>query len=140
MCTSANKGRSVTQIILALYLDGLVYVCNLLMDIVCVCSTFPLSVIDKITVTKYYNISLSAPSLTEQNNGVITSRAKKRWYLAYTLVRNPKLIELRKRDNQDKDGNEDSAKNIGYHMHNPVYGNYGGEFGIPIEKDDASKL
>ena len=102
------------------------------------CSTFPLSVIDKITVAKYYNLSLNAPLLTEQNNNVITSRAKKRWYLAYTLVRNPKLIELRRKDNQDKDGNEDPAKNTG--QCNPVYVNYGGEFGIPIEKDDASKL
>ena len=68
---------------------------------VCILYIFSLLVIDKITVTNYYNLSLSAPLLTEQNNGVITSRAKKRWrYLAYTLVRNPKLIELRRRDNQ----------------------------------------
>ena len=105
----------------------------------CVCCAVPLSVIEKITVTKYYNQSLSAPLITEQNNDVITSRAKKRWYLAYTLVRNPDLIELRRRDNQDKDDdNEDPAKDNAHC--NPVFVNDGGEFGIPIEKDDASKL
>ena len=97
--------------------------------------TVPLSVIEKMTVTKYYNQSLSVPLITELNNDVITSRAKKRWYLAYTLVRNPDLIKLRRTDNQDKDDNEDSEKNS-----NPVYVNDGGEFGMPIEKDDTTKL
>ena len=104
------------------------------------CCTVPLSVIEKITVTKYYNRSLSAPLLIEQNNDVITSRAKKRWHLAYTLVRNPDLIQLRRRsrDNQDEDDNKDSTPNNGHC--NPVYVNEGGEFSVPIEKHDATKL
>ena len=105
---------------------------------VCVCCTVPLSVIEKITVTKYYNRSLSSPLLTEQNNDVITSRAKKRWHLAYTLIRNPELIELRRRDKQDEHGNKDSAPNNSHC--NPVCVNEGGEFGVSIEKDDATKL
>ena len=115
------------EIILALYLDSV----DIILLHLCVCCTVPLSVIEKVTVTKYYNHPLSAPLLTEQNNDVITSRAKKRWYLAYTLVRNPELIELRRRDNQDMDVNEDSARNTDHC--NPVFVNVG-------EKDDATKL
>ena len=106
--------------------------------------TVPLSIVEKITVTQYYNTngSLNAPRLTEQlqNNDVATSRAKKRWYLAYTLLRNPELIELRRRnhDNKDIDDNNDHTKGFG--QCNPVYFNDGGEFGIALEKDDAAKL
>jgi len=63
----------------------------------------------------------------------VTSRAKKRWYLAYTLVRNPDLIELRRRSNQDK-----NTKDIASHS-NPVY-DEDTEFSIHLEKDDSTKL
>lgn len=94
-----------------------------------------LSVIEKITVTKYYECSLN---IDEQNNDVINSRAKKRWYLAYTLVRNPDLIELRRRDHQDDSSKKDPMKDTGHF--NPAYVNDDGEFGVPLEKDDATKL
>lgn len=98
------------------------------------------SVIDKFTITKYYNSSLSIPLVVEQNGEVTTSRAKKRWYLAYTLVRNPYLIELRRRDHQDKDINDkkDLTEDIGHP--NPVYVDDGSEFGMRMEKDDSTKL
>lgn len=91
-------------------------------------------VIEKITVTKYYSHSLSIPLVGEQNSDLITNRAKKRWYLAYTLVRNPDLIELRRRGNKDK-----NTANITGHS-NPAYADDGVEFSIPLEKDDATKL
>ena len=108
--------------------------------------TVPLSIVEKITVTQYYSIngSLNTPLLTEQlelNNDVATSRAKKRWYLAYTLLRNPELIELRrnhKLEDKDIDDNKDHTKGFG--QCNPVYVDDGGEFGIALEKDDATKL
>ena len=34
---------------------------------------------------------------------VNTSRAKKWWFLAYTLIRNPDLIKLRKRSGMETD-------------------------------------
>jgi len=96
-------------------------------------------VVDKITITQYYNGSLNAPLLIEQSNyNAATSRARKRWYLAYTLVRNPGLIELRRRDQKDEDDNKEPTKDFG--QCNPVYVNDGGEFGIALEKDDATKL
>ena len=94
--------------------------------------TVPLSIVETITITQYYNTngSLNAPLLTEQSNEVATSRAKKRWHLAYTLLRNPELIELRRRDHEDedidinKDPTKDNVKD-------------GGKFGITL---DATKL
>ena len=91
-------------------------------------------VIEKITVTQYYSHSLNVPLIVEQNSDVINNRAKKRWHLAYTLVRNPDLIELRRRDNQDKN----NMNIIG--LSNPVYADGGAEFSIPLEKDDTIKL
>ena len=111
----------------------LVVICML-----CGCYTVPLSAVEKITITQYYSGPLSAPLLTVQNNTAATGRAKKRWYLAYTLLRNPELIELRRRDHQDKDDFKDPTNDVG--QCNPVYVNDGGEFGMPLEKDDATKL
>lgn len=93
-----------------------------------------LSVIEKLTVTKYY--SQSVPSDTEQNSVVIASKAKKLWCLAYTLVRNPDLIELRRRGDH-KISETDPTKDIVHS--NPAYDD-GVELGIPSENDDASKL
>ena len=61
-----------------------------------------MAAIRKLTVTKYYADvgSLNAPlvhPVSYDNSKVNTSRAKKWWFLAYTLIRNPDLIELRKR-------------------------------------------
>ena len=92
-----------------------------------------MSAIEKITVTNYYNRNLTAPLIVEHNNDVITSRAKKRWHLAYTLVRNPDLIVLRRRD-QDMDSNKDAA-----HI-NPAYTDDNELGGMPLNKDDATKL
>ena len=62
-----------------------------------------MATIRKITVTSYYGdvSSLNDPLVQPVNynsSQVKASRAKKRWFLAYTLVHNPELIKLRKRD------------------------------------------
>ena len=60
------------------------------------------------------------------------------WYLAYTLVQNPDLIKLRKRDHPEKNSDKDPAP---YTVHsNPGYVDGGHEFGIRLEKDDSTKL
>jgi len=37
-------------------------------------------------------------SKSRDGHYITISRAKKRWYLAYTLINNPQLMELRRRD------------------------------------------
>ena len=69
--------------------------------------------IRKITVTKHYSdvSSLNIPLIQPINNDkckVIGKRAKKMWFLAYTLVRNPDLIELRRRDSVTVNNTMDS--------------------------------
>jgi len=61
-----------------------------------------LAAIRKITVTRYYTDidSLNDPlvePVSYDNSKTNASRAKKWWFLAYTLVRNPDLVELRRR-------------------------------------------
>ena len=101
------------------------------------CFTVPVSVIEKITVVNHYTHTLSVPLVVEQNNGIIISRAKKRWHLAYTLVRNPDLIVLRRRD-QGMDDNKDPTKDIGY-LYPAAYGD-NDELGMPLNEDDSAKL
>ena len=100
--------------------------------------TVPVSVIEKITVANSYSHTLSLPLVVEQNDDVIISRAKKRWHLAYTLVRNPDLIVLRRRK-QDVDDNKDPIKDIGY-LYPAAYGDNDGELGMPLNEDDPTKL
>lgn len=63
-----------------------------------------LAAIRKITVTKYYNANVDSMNdplvqrVSYDDTKTNISRAKKWWYLAYTLIHNPDLIELRKRD------------------------------------------
>ena len=66
--------------------------------------------IRKVTVTNYYSDvnSLNAPlvqpaAASYDDIKVNTSRAKKWWFLAYTLIRNPDLIKLRKRSGMETD-------------------------------------
>ena len=84
---------------------------------------------------------MNVPLVVEQNSDVITSRAKKRWYLAYTLVHNPDLIELRRRHHPEKDTVSDKEPTInnGHHV-NPGYVDGDHELGIPLEKDDSTKM
>ena len=98
-----------------------------------------MSAIDKITVINYNSCNQSAPLIAEQNDNVIISRAKKRWHLAYTLVRNPDLIVLRRRD-QDMYDNRDPTKDIGYF--NPVANVNENviELSMPVSEDDPTKL
>ena len=62
-----------------------------------------MATIRKITVTNYYSDvdSLSTP-LVQPVREANTSRAKKWWFLAYTMIRNPDLIELRKRSDMER--------------------------------------
>jgi len=58
------------------------------------------SLFNKIRNRDYYDES-SVPLLNSDltdDNYITTSRAKKKWYLAYTLLHNPQLIELRRKD------------------------------------------
>ena len=57
----------------------------------------------KLTSTEYYTEAspLRAPPI--QAVTLDTSRAKKWWLLAYTLIRNPSMIELRKRSGKEMD-------------------------------------
>ena len=100
--------------------------------------TVPVSVIEKITVVNHYTHTLSVPLVVEQNNGIIISRAKKRWHLAYTLVRNPDLIVLRRR-NQDMDDSKDPTKHNGY-LYPSAHGDNDGELGMPLNENDSTKL
>jgi len=50
-----------------------------------------------------------AASAIGDDDIAFVNRAKKRWQLAYTLVRNPDLIELRKRVDQDE-GSDNKVK------------------------------
>jgi len=89
-----------------------------------------LTAVKKITTSKYYtdtNLNLPIPSV-----GVtVTSKAKKRWQLAYTLVRNPDLIELRRRGSNEEE-NKDSK--VEGHA-NPAYIDDGVEMGFPSDKE-----
>ncbi|XP_065912817.1 stimulated by retinoic acid gene 6 protein-like [Dysidea avara] len=78
-------------------------------------SSVVLTAVKKITTTKYYSETqlhiplVMAASAIGDDDITITNRAKKRWQLAYTLVRNPDLIELRKKVDQDEvSDNEDN--------------------------------
>ena len=55
----------------------------------------------KLTSTEYYTDAspLRAPLVQEFKED--TNRAKKWWFLAYTLIHNPSLIELRKKSGKD---------------------------------------
>ena len=54
-----------------------------------------------ISTAEYYtDASLLRVPLVQEFK-VDTNRAKKRWLLAYTLIHNPSLIELRKRSSKD---------------------------------------
>ena len=72
------------------------------------CIVVVLTAVKKITTTKYYSETqlhiplVMAASAIGDDDITITNRAKKRWQLAYTLVRNPDLIELRKKVDQDE--------------------------------------
>ena len=60
-----------------------------------------LTAFKKLTSTEYYtDASLLRVPLVQEVK-VDTNRAKKRWLLAYTLIRNPSLIELRRRSDKD---------------------------------------
>lgn len=50
-----------------------------------------LGLLDRFTYQKRYTVSNEL-----SHNPVTIGKARKMWYLAYTLLRNPKLIELRK--------------------------------------------
>ena len=98
-----------------------------------------MSAINKITVTNYNSCNQSAPLIAKQNDDVIISRARKRWHLAYTLVRNPDLIVLRRRD-QDMDDNRDPTKDIGY-LNPAAYDDENViELSMPVSEDDPTKL
>jgi len=66
-----------------------------------------LTAVKKVTTTKYYSETqihvplIMAASAVGDDDIAFVNRAKKRWQLAYTLMRNPHLIELRKRVDQD---------------------------------------
>ena len=121
------------------YIHSCSYICSYILHVYSY--TVILSFIEKITITKYYSPSLNVPLVVEQNSDVTTSRAKKRWYLAYTLVQNPDLIKLRRRDHPEKDtvSDKEPTINIGHHV-NPGYVDGDHELGIPLEKDDSTKM
>jgi len=85
-----------------------------------VCTTVVLTAVKKITTTKYYSETqihvplIMAVSAIGDDNIFNTSRAKKRWQLAYTLIRNPDMIELRKRVDQDEASNNEDNKDKHY--------------------------
>ena len=77
--------------------------------------TVAVATVIKLTDTKYYTDvgSLNTPlvqSVSYDNSKVNISRAKKWWYLAYTLIRNPDLIELRKRGGMEMKVDQDVSQ------------------------------
>ena len=97
-----------------------------------------LTAVKKITTTKYYtDTDLQLPLVVTTSLGDSTSAntAKKRWHLAYTLIRNPDLIELRRKDTPEK-GEE--AREIKLEGHaNPGFIDDGVELGFPLDKKPA---
>ena len=104
--------------------------------IMCILSVFVvvvLTAVKKITTTKYYtdtDLHIPLEVTTSQGGLTSTTRAKKRWQLAYTLVRNPDLIELRRRDSIDE---KDEESKVEGHA-NPAYIDDGVELGFPSDK------
>ncbi|XP_065912813.1 stimulated by retinoic acid gene 6 protein-like [Dysidea avara] len=96
-------------------------------------SSVVLTAVKKITTTKYYtdtDLHIPLEVTTSQGGLTSTTRAKKRWQLAYTLVRNPDLIELRRRDSIDE---KDEESKVEGHA-NPAYIDDGVELGFPSDK------
>ena len=93
-----------------------------------------LTAVKKITTTKYYtDTDLHLPLVVTDflEDKTSTTRAKKRWQLAYTLVRNPDLIELRRRDSIDEKDEESKVEGLA----NPAYIDDGVEVGFPSDKE-----
>ena len=89
-----------------------------------------LTAVKKITTTKYYTDTELHLPLVVTGVSTVTSRAKKRWQLAYTLVRNPDLIELRRRESASI---VEESKVTGHA--NPAYVDDGVEMGFSSEKE-----
>ena len=89
-----------------------------------------LTAVKKITTTKYYTDTELHLPLAVTGVSIVTSRAKKRWQLVYTLVHNPDLIELRRRESASV---VEDSKVTGHA--NPAYVDDGVEMGFPSDKE-----
>ena len=57
-----------------------------------------IGILDRFTVQNYYqDTQINTVHPDEYKLKPLKSKARKMWYLAYTLVRNPDLLELRRR-------------------------------------------
>ena len=66
-----------------------------------------IGILDRFTIQNYYQdtqINTVHP-VNEYKLKPLKSKARKMWYLAYTLVRNPDLLELRRRSSMDSKAN-----------------------------------
>jgi len=102
---------------------------------ICVYAVVVLTAVKKITTTKYYTDTELHLPLAVSGVSTVTSRAKKRWQLAYTLLHNPDLIELRRRESTGIVEEDKDSKVTGHA--NPAYVDDGVEMGFPLDKEST---
>ena len=67
-----------------------------------------IGILDRFTIQNYYQdtqLINTVHPVNEYKLKPLKSKARKMWYLAYTLVRNPDLLELRRRSSTDSKAN-----------------------------------